>query len=104
MQTLFFFLQIMYNRAFLALEATPSHHSAPAHTFLMSPLSPNRGDIKNTPAQNNLCPLEIIILWRTWSILLKLSGSYFLDYRGGKNKSPACQEEEGKEKKCPPPM
>lgn len=75
MQTLFFPLQIMYSTSFLALEVIPSHHSAPAHTFLMFPLSSSRGYIKN--AQNNLCSLKIIILWSTWSILLKLNGRYF---------------------------
>lgn len=77
MQTLFFPLQIMYSRSFVALEVIPSHHSAPAHTFLMSPLSPSLGDIKNASAQNNLCPLKIIIFWSTWSILFKLNGRYF---------------------------
>lgn len=46
MQTLFFLLQIIHNRSFLALEVIPSHQSAPAHTFLMSPLSPNRETLK----------------------------------------------------------
>lgn len=92
MQTLFFPLQIMYSRSFVALEAIPSHHSAPAPTFLMSPLSPNRGDIKNASAQNNLCPLKIIIFWSTWSILLKLNGRYFF-------KKPI---EEGKISQLPP--
>lgn len=83
----------MYNRFFLPLQVVPSHHSAPAHTFLMCPLSPNSGDIKNASAQNNLCPLEIIILWSTLSSLLKLSSRYFF-------KKPT---EEGENKSAAPP-
>lgn len=91
----------MYNRSFLALEVIPSQHSAPAYIFLMSPLSHKRGDIKNASAQNNLCPLEIIILWSTWSILLKLNSRYFFKKPTEEGKISQMIPKKKKKKKVP---
>lgn len=66
----------MFNRSSLALEAIPSHHRDSAQTFLMSPL-PSLPTGQNASAQNNVCPLEIIILLNTLSVFLNLNGRYF---------------------------